>query len=507
MANVSFPLRPAENEDPWFQTRRTYDIALETAINTKQTITNGSPTAGSSLNALTSSAEAGVWGVRHSSIDGGAPPVTPVGTDDPLWLINLFYAGTNSKVQVATNDAYGTWIRQAAGTTTWANWRKLKEARPAALNTISSPVNINEYINMQWDGSYAGRVYNMLGAPAWFNQSDPSVLSVSYTVANGVIQMIHTPTDSAIRMTTSTNAWGAWRPMSGGGNVETTTLAVMTDSMYDDYGSLGHSAAQYLTEELGLSLIDGARSGHTPTEIAWRHGSLCWYVNVPTGTVPATGSVACEITPSEGFYNPFTWTVNVTCSDGVTRQFKLVCSGSSMGGTPTWTISQESGTGAVRILKGSRVQYALTGNSNRLACFAAMGRNDANLDSGADRLRKAIRAMIDKNQDSANRIVFSTIWNRRTEPKNSEMYNRVMRMNDVIREEAGDMVIDMRQLMIDNGLTIMGLSPTPEDIAALADDCIPESLMYDITHPNLLGRQAMGKMAAAWIKADGWFRN
>lgn len=64
--------------------------------------------------------------------------------------------------------------------------------------------------------------------------------------------------------------------------------------------------------------------------------------------------------------------------------------------------------------------------------------------------------------------------------------------------------IDINKELVENGLTLEGITPTEQDEADIAKGWIPSSLMSDPTHPNQYGREAIAKIIYAWMQSKGW---
>ena len=75
-------------------------------------------------------------------------------------------------------------------------------------------------------------------------------------------------------------------------------------------------------------------------------------------------------------------------------------------------------------------------------------------------------------------------------PSNNESDERETAWEAALREEFGDHVINMRLFLIERGLQVAGLEPTPEDERLMASDCVPEQLRSDWTHLNSYGYYA-----------------
>lgn len=285
-------------------------------------------------------------------------------------------------------------------------------------------------------------------------------------------------------------------------------LVMWADSMGTDYGTPGQSRIGEIAQELGVVGIDQGIAGDTPHEIGWRMGALKWTVTIPDGVIPASGQVPVTVAPSDGYYNARTWVATLPDIDGRIVTVRLAHPVTSMGGTPAWTIEQVGGTGPVQVLPRTRVKYLRDGGLEALPAVIWMGRNDSSVSSPIERqlerLETTLSAMIREHRDPLRRLIILPVWNRTTEPQGSPAYERVMAQNEVIARVGGSMFYDLRRDIIDHGLDAVGLTPTSEDTAMIAQDVPPPSLLGDITHPNSPGSRAVGKLVGNDAKGRNW---
>jgi len=77
-------------------------------------------------------------------------------------------------------------------------------------------------------------------------------------------------------------------------------------------------------------------------------------------------------------------------------------------------------------------------------------------------------------------------------------------INAYLAQKYPDNFIDIQAELIENGLTLEGITPTSADESNIANGWIPDSLMADDTHPNQYGREAIAKIIYAWMQEKGW---
>lgn len=407
-----------------------------------------------------------------------------------------------------------TWIRRGIDTTVtpprWSEWdlqasdneSVLRLADPGTPRTLLATQTDFVDITLSRDFRRVEAVPNVIASNARIIESVlPYSNGDTVNLSNDYRMMQPGAFDGAFTPQSVLDEWATRMNM----GVGFTQLVGWGDSMTTDYGTPGVTSIGKIATELGVTGIDQGRAGNTPVEIAWRMGAWAWRVTVTGGSIPASGTVAATLDQGPGFYNPFTWDGTITDRGGAKRKVRLVCSGVAMGGTPTWTIQQLGGTSAITILPGTRIKWDRQVGLELLPCTVWGARNDSVMDPGSiDRARRFVRSMIAEHRDPLGRMIVLPMWNRATSPAGSAQYILDMKINAAMQEEAGERWYDLRAAIIKNGLDIVGVTPTAEDTTAIAEDRIPPSLMSDITHPNELGKTAIGRLVANEIKGRNW---
>ncbi|MGP5698724.1 hypothetical protein ACTXPA_07235 [Glutamicibacter arilaitensis] len=78
-------------------------------------------------------------------------------------------------------------------------------------------------------------------------------------------------------------------------------------------------------------------------------------------------------------------------------------------------------------------------------------------------------------------FVMGTI-NRTTEPAGSAGHMTVVDTNNMVRQLFSGNFINVRRYLIDQCIYDLGITPPAQDLANIADDCPPPSVMVDPTH-------------------------
>lgn len=75
---------------------------------------------------------------------------------------------------------------------------------------LTSPVDIDGFRTADHGGSWAGRIENLLGAPAELDANDPATLTVDHANANGVAQVLRVPSGVWRRIANTSTTWHDW---------------------------------------------------------------------------------------------------------------------------------------------------------------------------------------------------------------------------------------------------------------------------------------------------------
>lgn len=228
------------------------------------------------------------------------------------------------------------------------------------------------------------------------------------------------------------------------------------------------------TQNLGVS-------SQTAQEIAMRQGGMPINLVFPSNTIPASGAVTVT-TPDTIIWGAVAWTVTGTVG-GVTG---VLSHPSGTAGTNTATLTwTRTGSGSTVALGGATAFRSSAGDRDKVQIFLA-GRNDYGI-GGVDstirnRVINANKAMVDW-LTSPYFIVLSNIT-LTSETSGTRGYNNVVAVNSALQSLYGERFLDIRRWLIDNGMAALSITPTSADLAAVAADTMPPSLMYDSIHWN-----------------------
>lgn len=264
------------------------------------------------------------------------------------------------------------------------------------------------------------------------------------------------------------------------------------DSMDMDFGGLGTSVPSVVNSLVPVPVTGRGVSGQSITEIALRQGGLNLFVTVAGGQIPASGSVAVTVLPSETWRTGSAWSftgylcgvLGTLAKDAAdVWTFTRTAAGTAVAAPAEslWQSSQRTGAMMGQLLRG--------------------GRNSPNLDV----FTRDLRAMVTRARAVRAPLIVRPVYNKSDEPAGSSGYNLIMSMNAAAQEIAGSDFVDTRGWLIRNGLAEMGITPTAQDLTDIGNDQIPSSLMHDTTHLNVPGRTAEGRFTARVMISKDWF--
>jgi len=147
-----------------------------------------------------------------------------------------------------------------------------------------------------------------------------------------------------------------------------------------------------------------------------------------------------------------------------------------------------------------------------MAFGVTMGRNDISFETAGmegdvvDHVFGNYQELIEWQRANRKLLFILGTLNRWNEPAGHERYEQVVALNKRLRDAYPSHYIPWREYIVHQVIYDLGITPTAEDLANMANDCPPPSVMADMTHPT----QAAGKATAdylirPWMLAKGWF--
>lgn len=332
------------------------------------------------------------------------------------------------------------------------------------------------------DGEYVWAVVDKSGRAAIAVKRDGTVIAPS--LVEGGVQW---STDMSARVASD---------MAGMLRSDRMTFACLGDSL--SYLPGGDSYPDQLRDLMPSTVTVGThgRSGYTADEILMQVGAIPLTVEVPGGKIAATGDTPVVVHGAETAGWTATGTDRTVPGSVAGVDGALIRSG----GSNTDMVFRRTAGGS-EVTATSEPLVPLWGYDLNSTLIALMGRNDLNQgilgphSSIPDHIVAAYERLEGAMGPDIRHFLALSVTNRTVEPAGSSGHTLVTEINSRLRERFGPRFLDIRTHLVRDGLSEAGLAPTPEDEAAMAEDCIPPQLMTDPTHWNAIG----AGLVAGWV--------
>ena len=446
----------------------------------------------------------------------------PVGS---AGLSGLPFAGAGHVLHIesSTGPAFQEAVEYATGATyrrpmtnpyvtpkVWGAWRRIDTDY---RGTVPDGVDLNIYDSLNSSGRYAlaaGRAY--LNAP--FDSAGQLRVDVAST-GPGYQEAVEYATGATYRRSltdpySTPRGWGAWRRTDAsdaptlaatprlpdpGAPLESdlTTLTMWGDSLTH----AGGIAQQLRSLMPAVTVVNRGMSGQNSAHIAGRQGGSPAVMTVVGGVIPASGGVVID-----------TRTTNILIESGYpARSLTGYLAGvhgtlSVPSGTLTHTFTRTTDGTPVEIPDGAPFWTDDGIAARRGAQIIWMGRNNLGTALPTDYLPD----MIEHLSPARKRVVVLSVTNRPDEGIGTDRYRLFQAVNEQLRVMAGECFLDVRRWLVDEGLAAVGVTPTPEDEAAVIADAVPPSLTTDGTHFTGAAQTAIGTWVHAQLEDLGWWQ-
>jgi hypothetical protein len=240
---------------------------------------------------------------------------------------------------------------------------------------------------------------------------------------------------------------------------------------------------------VGVDVIKRGISSQTPSQIVGRQGGEFALVTVAGDSIPASGQVSA--------------TINVSILRGATSITGTLAGrhGTLRGGTTTpYTFEQDAG-GVVTPCPPN-TPFKPDGafeDENRTQIYW-YGRNNPN-DVGPW-IAKSVAFL--KPRVKRFLILGQINQSNGIEPIGNATYNVIKNYNLEMAAKYGDSFIDIRRWLVDSAIYEMGITPTVDDLADMAGDMPPRSVMNDPVHPNAACYTRIANQVFLRLQQKGW---
>lgn len=272
------------------------------------------------------------------------------------------------------------------------------------------------------------------------------------------------------------------------GLIPSTSIYCAGDSLSNGTG--GTPYPTQLATMLGRTVVNSGIGGQTSTQIAARQGGnvilLTVFGNViSSGSNSVTTISGVAVTGSASITNPNNQLLS-TGADNTTRtatgtlgSVHGTLTRTATGGPPStaevYTFTPDSGSSLPANCPAGTPFIVDTGGYDTYTCAFWVGRNDY---SAQSEIVAAVNQMVSRLSTAQKRFVIMSIINGvySYETQGNTGYTQIVQANAAIQQLYPANYLDVRRLLIDQGLTVAGITPTVFDTADIANDTVPTSL-------------------------------
>lgn len=338
---------------------------------------------------------------------------------------------------------------------------------------------------------------------------------------HGERNRILAPGDSIVLVYVTGNEW---RERTSVGTPMKSRITCWGDSMTRGATNRTYGYPQALATLLGRTVNNLGIGGDSVLRMAIRAGQFPINMRLTGGVMPASGGVAVDRQFSlehnilmEGVAFPDTWSFTTT--------FWGIAGTVTTDNLGNWTFTRTT-AGVVQTL-GTAYQQVLVAGPGGSSLFPdpqtlqsdvviIWGGRNGGWEDHTRRRTVRDRTLLIANSllPQHRRFLVLPVFNGRAktfdtdeplEPSGSSSYNNIMELNRLLKTQYGPFYVDgLREYMVRDAIYDAGLTPTADDLADIASDCIPRQLMLDNVHLTEIGYTQLATFLANVIKSRGW---
>lgn len=291
--------------------------------------------------------------------------------------------------------------------------------------------------------------------------------------------------------------WTEWSLSSPPKESSRVDLGMIGDSLV-----ASHNLVPSLSNALpGIYCYSRGWNGETTDGLCLRMGAKDYWWTVAGGAIPASGSVVVTTAQSLQVLDGDTYYTGVLA--GVAGMIEKTSSG--------FTFVRDVAGTSVSVTEPVKLDPTWTQTTRGHMVGILAGRNDVtNGDAGVDgsipqHIAANTSRIIDWLSPTSKLFFLLGTINRTTEPSGSVGYEQVVEANRLLREKFPDRFIDLRGYLVNQAIYDLGITPTSEDLANMANDCPPPSVMVDPTHyTDQAATKVVEKLIVPWLKGNGY---
>lgn len=248
-----------------------------------------------------------------------------------------------------------------------------------------------------------------------------------------------------------------------------------------------------------------AYSGYAVDEESIRIGALPVPLTVTGGSIPASGAVTVTTTAVIGWRDATT-----------TRNFTGFLAG--IPGTLTKTTSSTDFTftraaaGAVTPVPAGTVFVSDFAGHDAETLVIMIGHNNAAYNakgpdaSVAEHVSKGIKRIAAWHSRQVKQILVMSVTTKNTWTSGTAGYLTVQAINAQLEADWGTRYYDLRRYLVNQAIYDLGITPTSDDLASMAADTLPTSIMDpgDVTHYSKATAALVGERVYEYLITRDW---
>lgn len=213
-------------------------------------------------------------------------------------------------------------------------------------------------------------------------------------------------------------------------------------------------------------------------EIMLRQGGRKLTVTFPSGSIPASGTVAVTVTEFMNWRLDRNWSMAGTIN-GVAGTLTRTATGTA---PPTFTFTRTTPGSAIPFAGGHLFTSSQDTAYSQNVGVIWVGGNDfgyqpAGYSAPHVRIPPSVTYMVNHAGAFADRQLILSCETTHTMPSGSAAYAEVMATNDALQAAYPDQYFDLRAYMVHQLIYDAGITPTADDLDAIAHDTLPRSIM------------------------------
>ncbi|MGO3763469.1 hypothetical protein [Glutamicibacter arilaitensis] len=252
-----------------------------------------------------------------------------------------------------------------------------------------------------------------------------------------------------------------------------------------------------------VTLTNLGISGYTVDEEAIRVGAFPVPLTVAGGSIPASGSVDVTTSAVIGWVPAGTRSY-VGSLAGIPGTLTRTSASNTV-----FSFTRTSAGTATTVPAGTLFVSDFAGHADEIL-FILLGRNDvSNGVMGAhgsvvEHVVAGIKRIVGWHARDLKKVVVMSVTNTQSETSGTGGHATVLEINSQLATIYGPRFIDIRSLLVNDAIYALGITPTTEDLAAMAADAIPSSIMDDNTHWSKDAHTFVAEIAHNYLTDRDW---